>query len=478
MATVPGAIQSLPPPSVDRIGGLNAPRLRSRPLALLAAFWSGPFDLSPSLRLEWRFVLVRWVGILVCAPLVLLPGFTTGSRLAAYAVILCACFYNFAVQRAIARRAAITYIGVLTTVGDAALNFGMFLLVGGGFNSPFVFCLFVLIVSVAMRFGYAAAIAEALVFISVNAILDITYGQPLDATFFFRSFFLCLTALLAGFLVEQVGRDQAALRASHDALSEAYANLAAAHEELVQIDELKSNFIANVSHELRTPLTSVLAYSELLLTYEEQSSPEQKEFLEIIHTESARLTRLLNDVLDLAKIESGDMRLSVEPVDIEDLVNAATRAHRGVVEQQGLRLEIDVEPDLPFVRGDHDRLRQVLANLLSNATKFTKKGTIRVGATRVGAEVHIWVADTGVGIPADHVGRVFDKFHQVGDLMTDKPTGTGLGLAICRELVESHGGRIWAESELGTGSTFTVALPAPIEEPTRPVVAPATGSAV
>jgi signal transduction histidine kinase len=476
MATVPGALQSLPPPSADRIEGLNQSGLRSRALLRLAAFWSGPVDLSPSLRLEWRFVLVRWVGLCV-APLFLFPGFTPEGRALAYAVLFCAGLYNFAVQRAISRRAAITHIAVLTTAGDAALNIGMLLVVGGGFNSPFVFCLFVLIVSVAMRFGYALASVEALGFIGLNLLLDLSSGQPLGAPFFFRSFFLLLTALLAGFLVEQVGRDQDALRASHDALSDAYANLAAAHAELVQIDELKSNFIANVSHELRTPLTSVLAYSELLLTYEEQSSPEQKEFLEIIHTESARLTRLLNDVLDLAKIESGDMRLSVEPLDIEELVNAAVRAHRGVIDQQGLGLEVEVEPDLPFVRGDHDRLRQVLANLLSNATKFTKKGMIRVGATRVGAEVHIWVADTGVGIPPDHVGRVFDKFHQVGDVMTDKPTGTGLGLAICRELVESHDGRIWAESEVGKGSTFTVALPAPIEEPSLPVGAPVSGSA-
>ena len=422
-------------------------------------------------------MLVRWVGIAIVAPLLLLPGFSPDGRSLAYVVILCAAVYNFVVQRAISRRAAIGRIAVLTTMGDAALNFGMLLVVGGGFDSPFVFCLFVLVVSVAMRFGYAAALAQACTFIGANVVLDLIGGQPLDATFFFRSFFLVLTALLAGFLVEQVTRDQAALRSSHAALSEAYANLAVAHQELLQIDELKSNFIANVSHELRTPLTSVLAYSELLLTYHDQGSPEQQEFLEIIHTESARLTRLLNDVLDLAKIESGDMTLSFAPVDVEELVGEAARAHRALIEQEGLTFEVDVTPDLPFVRGDHDRLRQVLANLLSNATKFTRSGSIRLAARRAGSEVHLSVADTGVGIPPEHVGRVFDKFHQVGDVMTDKPTGTGLGLAICRELVQSHGGRIWAESEPGKGSTFTFALPVTADELARQP-AEVTGSAL
>ena len=410
-------------------------------------------------------MLVRWVGVAIASPLLLLLDLGEASRTAAYLVLLAAFVYNLLVQRAIGRRASARYIGFLTTIGDAVLNFSMLLVVGGGFDSPFVFCFFVLVVSVAMRYGYAASLAEACAIIGANVLLNLSNGQPLDPTFFFRSFFLILTALLAGFLVEQVGRDQAELRASHGALSEAYANLAAAHQELLQIDELKSSFIANVSHELRTPLTSVLAYSELLLTYEEQSSPEQREFLEIIHKESARLTRLLNDVLDLAKIESGDMRLTFEPIDVAELVDEAARAHRPLIEQEGLAFEIDVAPDLPFVRGDHDRLRQILSNLLSNATKFTRSGTIRLGARRVGAEVHLWVADTGMGIPPEHVGRVFDKFHQVGDVMTDKPTGTGLGLAICRELVESHGGRIWAESEPGVGSTFTVALPAPVPEP-------------
>jgi signal transduction histidine kinase len=450
---------------------------------LLSAFWRGPFDLTPSQRLEWRFVLVRWVGIAIVAPLILLPAMTPEGRSFAYVVILCAVIYNLLVQRAISRRAGVRHIAVLTTIGDAALNFAMLFIVGGGFNSPFVFCFFVLVVSVAMRFGYAAAVAEACAIIAANVALDLAGGQPLDATFFFRSFFMLLTALLAGFLVEQVGRDQAELRTSHSALTEAYANLAAAHQELLQIDELKSNFIANVSHELRTPLTSVLAYSELLLTYEEQTTPEQHEFIEIIHKESSRLTRLLNDVLDLAKIESGDMSLNLEPVDIEELIFDSARAHRTLIEQQGLTFEVDVEPDLPFVRGDYDRLRQVLSNLLNNAAKFTPSGSIRLAAARVGAELHLLVTDTGVGIPADHVGRVFDKFHQVGDVLTDKPAGTGLGLAICRELVDSHNGRIWAESEPGKGSTFTVALPLPVAaatedsgEPSRPA-APVSGSA-
>ncbi len=242
----------------------------------------------------------------------------------------------------------------------------------------------------------------------------------------------------------------------------------------VEADAAKSSFLSTVSHELRTPLTSVLGFAKIIKKRLEerifplvptedrkiaQTIQQVDENLKVVVSEGERLTKLIDDVLDLAKIEAGKLEWHMEPVTVADVIDRATAATSSLFEQKGLRLAKDVDPDLPAVTGDRDRLIQVVINLVSNSVKFTDAGTVTCRAVRRGNEIVVSVADTGMGIaPADQP-KVFERFKQVGDTLTDKPKGTGLGLPICREIVEHHGGRIWVESALGRGSTFLFTLP-------------------
>lgn len=244
---------------------------------------------------------------------------------------------------------------------------------------------------------------------------------------------------------------------SHD-LKRAYADLADAHQELLGIDEMKTNFIANVSHELRTPLTSIRSFSELLMSYAVDENTRQ-EFLGIINTESERLTRLINDVLDITKIEAGQVEWQMANHSLTELLTASARSFSSLVAKQGLAFNLDTPEQPVTVQVDRDRIQQVLANLLGNAVKFTREGAITLGATVSGEEVRVYVHDTGIGIAPQYHHMIFEKFHQVGDTLTDKPHGTGLGLSICKDIIEIHGGQIFVESELGQGSAFIFTLP-------------------
>ncbi len=183
----------------------------------------------------------------------------------------------------------------------------------------------------------------------------------------------------------------------------------------------------------------------------------------LIVEEGQRLTTLINDTLDLAKIEAGRMDWREEPVHIGEVIGRATAATASLLAaDDGPQVVVIVADDLPTVTGDRDRLIQVVINLISNAVKFTPTGTITVTADPHPEGVMVAVADTGVGIaPEDH-DKVFEQFGQAGDTLTDKPRGTGLGLPICREIVEHHGGRLWLDSAVGAGSTFRFTLPVPI----------------
>jgi signal transduction histidine kinase/DNA-binding response OmpR family regulator len=241
-----------------------------------------------------------------------------------------------------------------------------------------------------------------------------------------------------------------------------------------EADAAKSAFLSTVSHELRTPLTSVLGFAKIIKKRLEdrifplvptedrkvvQTIHQVQENLAVVVSEGERLTKLIDDVLDLAKIEAGKLEWHMEPVGIEDIIDRATAATSSLFEQKGLRLVKDVEIGLPIVTGDRDRLIQVVINLISNAVKFTNTGSVTCRAEQRGGAIVVSVIDTGLGIaPADQP-KVFERFKQVGDTLTDKPKGTGLGLPICREIVEHHGGQIWVDSELGQGSTFAFSLP-------------------
>jgi signal transduction histidine kinase len=263
------------------------------------------------------------------------------------------------------------------------------------------------------------------------------------------------------------------------AMAEAEQARAAAEEARAaaeEANEAKSAFLANVSHELRTPLTSIIGFTKIIrkrldesvfptVTSEEpkvvRAKRQVSDNLAIIIAEGDRLTSMINDVLDLAKIEAGKVAWNMQPVSVADILERAMNATVALFSQKDLPVLRDVQDDLPHVMGDSDRLIQVVINLLSNAVKFTDAGSVTCRATRAGNEVIISVVDTGMGIhPADHA-TVFEQFKQVGDTLTEKPRGTGLGLPICKQIVEHHGGRIWLESELGKGSAFSFSLPVP-----------------
>lgn len=246
------------------------------------------------------------------------------------------------------------------------------------------------------------------------------------------------------------------------------AELAAQNAELAQLDELKDNFLSSVSHELRTPLTAIKGSAEILLDDDEVPEEVVKEFLTIINVESDRLTRLINDVLDLARYEAGQEIWNDAPNSLSEIVDTAVSGIQSLAIQKSLNVSVDLEPDLSDVWCDQDKINQVLTNLLSNAIKFTpehgKIGILIKEASNSGRKksdrmVEIKVSDNGVGIPAEELNEIFQKFKQVSDTVSDVRKGTGLGLPICREIVSHYGGKIWAESELGKGSVFTVTIP-------------------
>ncbi|HSU29360.1 MAG TPA: GAF domain-containing protein, partial [Chitinophagaceae bacterium] len=261
-----------------------------------------------------------------------------------------------------------------------------------------------------------------------------------------------------------------------DEVRQAKLEAEAASKTAEKANEAKSAFLSTVSHELRTPLTSVLGFTKIIrkrldekiFPMVEKKDPKTdktisqiSENLNVVISEGERLTHLINDVLDLAKIEAGKMEWSQENVSMAEVTERAIAATSSLFDQKKLKLDKHIEKGLPDISGDKDKLIQVIINLISNAVKFTDKGTVGCKVFREKDELIVSITDTGIGIAPEDFGAVFEQFKQVGgDTLTDKPKGTGLGLPICKEIVEHHGGRIWLESTVGKGSTFSFALPA------------------
>jgi len=236
--------------------------------------------------------------------------------------------------------------------------------------------------------------------------------------------------------------------------------LKAANLRLREVDRLKSEFLANMSHELRTPLNSIIGYAELLLMgINGDLDGESAKDIQAIYDNGQQLLTLINDVLDLAKIEAGRMQLDREAIDVAALLEDVRVRNAGLLLRKPVALRVAVDPGLPPLWADPVRLRQILGNLLSNAVKFTPEGSILMRAHRQGDDLCLVVEDSGIGIAPEALGAIFDKFRQVDGSTTRSSDGTGLGLAITRHLVELHGGQITVESVVGQGSVFTVRLP-------------------
>jgi signal transduction histidine kinase len=286
--------------------------------------------------------------------------------------------------------------------------------------------------------------------------------------------------ITAQLVVEQFEKTEAMLtrlQLAGDRLNASNAELEAANQRLQDLDKLKSDFLSSVSHELRTPLTSIRGFSQLINReftrifaplagddpHLQKKAARIQENLDIILNESERLTRLINDVLDLAKIESGRTDWRDEPLQVTAFIQNAVNAAHGMFENKPeVALRLDIEEGLPPFIGDADRMLQVVVNLLNNAVKFTDHGEVAVKAFFSPMNlIQIEIRDTGIGFPQEEAETIFDKFQQAkqGDTLLDRPKGTGLGLAICREIVNRHGGHIWAQSQPGQGSIFSLTLP-------------------
>ncbi|MEL7121390.1 MAG: sensor histidine kinase, partial [Bacteroidota bacterium] len=352
---------------------------------------------------------------------------------------------------------------------------------------PFTLLFCLLLGIIALRNGYVPArfyllsfsfslVSASIYFISVIIGQDIILNGNAQIIFF-----LCLGSVPILFALAMGNRTrileiqrEEALLAENKAQNEANAAIAA-EAAAKEADLAKTAFLNTVSHELRTPLTSILGFARLnKRNLEQKVIPEiNKEAdkaqkaantnssnLDIITSEGQRLTDLINELLDLAKIESGKVDWKIAPQQPRDLVDSAIHATTALfAEKSELELIKEIPDDLPMVMADKDRIQQVLINLISNAVKFTNSGHIKLGITESqDHKITTYIEDTGSGIPSDQIEKIFERFQQVEDNQSGKPKGTGLGLPICKEIVEYHGGEIWVESRLGEGSTFYFTL--------------------
>lgn len=248
-----------------------------------------------------------------------------------------------------------------------------------------------------------------------------------------------------------------------------------AYERLKILEQTKSDLLTSVSHELRTPLTSLLGFAQMtekklhasiVPAILEGGDPGRlqvvrqiEENLAVILEEGRRLTQVINNVMDLMQLVSESMKLRLQPVSLAHVVERAAAGVKRQFQRKHLILNIELDPDLPKIMADPDRLSQVLVNLLDNGAKFTRQGSVTVSASQKDDMAAITVRDEGIGIAEEHHGMIFEKFSQIGDVLTEKPTGLGIGLTISKKIVELHGGTMRIESVPGKGSAFTLTVP-------------------
>ncbi|MBI5252860.1 MAG: hypothetical protein HY930_00455 [Euryarchaeota archaeon] len=259
-----------------------------------------------------------------------------------------------------------------------------------------------------------------------------------------------IASMYFGYLAEKKIALQRELKESHEELQHAY-------EELKSLDELKGNIVANVSHELRTPIT--ICKSAIELALEETDEKKRKELLAMGRNALLKQNRIVGDLIDVARIERGALKLEFESIDLKQAVEAVVFEMLPIAVKSDVKVKTSI-PESLEVKADFNELRHVLSNLIDNAIKFSKEGgEVLIEAKRRGEFAEVSVSDAGIGIAKEHLSKVFERFYQADASSTRRYGGAGLGLAVAKEIVEAHGGKIWAESELGKGSRFTFTIP-------------------
>lgn len=227
-----------------------------------------------------------------------------------------------------------------------------------------------------------------------------------------------------------------------------------------KVEEIKRDFVANVSHELRTPLASIKGYAETLLDGAMDDKATLKKFLNIINRHANRMTALIEDLLTLSKLESHQMPMSFEPLDIKGIIIGVIQGCEKQAKDKGIEIVMDItDGEIPKVMGDKGRLEQVVVNLVDNAIKYTNDGKVKVVAKKANNILRVDIEDTGIGIPEKDIPRIFERFYRVDKGRSRELGGTGLGLAIVKHIIQGHNGKIWVESQLGKGTTFSFTIP-------------------
>ncbi len=285
--------------------------------------------------------------------------------------------------------------------------------------------------------------------------LIIVYQTQIEETAFFNT---CKQQLLES----SVKRCIAALIQVRQlqSLEQVYQDLKNYNQELQRTNQLKNQFLASTSHEIRTPLSSILGFTHLLIAQGFDASRERhQEYLNIIQSSGKHLLALINDILDLSKIEANQMEVQWEAVDIPAISRTVFALVKEKAATKGLKMVLDLDPDVTNIIADSLRLKQMLLNLLFNALKFTESGSVGLQVKKINDFVHFIVWDTGTGIPSEHQGELFQPYSQIANLLVSRDEGTGLGLAVTRKLAELHSGYVEVESEMNKGSRFTIVLP-------------------
>ena len=356
----------------------------------------------------------------------------------------------------------------------ALLGLIPFLFFTGGVASPVRLLYYPIMVLLIAVFSSKTLLQASLTFILVYCLIPFVRGNEYPVyEVAINVFSFLLMAIAAGRIADMLQNERDSLRKTTDTfhgvtntlnlqitnLQSKIDSVSETYNRLKELSENRIRFISGVSHEIRTPLSSIRSFSEILLNYDDIDEETRREFLNIINVESERLTELTNEILDLVRLESGKIQWQMDRVDMADIIESAVTTMLPLTKQKNLSIETEITKNHFFIRGDKNRLFQVLLNLLSNALKFTSQGKITVGIEDFDDEMKISISDTGEGIYPEEKDKIFEEFYRIGDNLEGRPKGSGIGLSIAKKIIEAHEGRIWVESQLGKGSTFFFTLP-------------------